>query len=227
MNKSENIKNLAAALARFQAEIQNPKNTADNPYYKSKYAPLQDVLNIARPLLAKHGLSVLQIPGGDGEHISVTTLLMHDSGEWIESDPLILKTDKPTAQGAGSAITYGRRYCLSAVLGISSEDDDDGNSASGKNGKPEKSLENKDKPEVGEPKTQSPEVAPQQPELEKGKIQRLQILRRQKGVSDEKHQEFLKKLGVGSSKYLSEEQYQRYIDYLNKLPDAKGEEKSA
>lgn len=132
MNKSESIKEIATALAKFQAEVENPKNTQDNPFFKSKYAPLNDILNLVRPLLTKQGLSVLQSPSGDGERITITTMLMHSSGEWIELDPLILKADKVTAQGAGSAITYGRRYAVSALLGISSEDDDDGNSASGK-----------------------------------------------------------------------------------------------
>src|SRR5690606_332377 len=81
-----------------------------------------------RPLLSKHGLSIVQSPSGDGERISSHTMLIHESGEWIEFDPLVLKAEKMTPQGAGSAITYGRRYALSAVLGISSEDDDDGNS---------------------------------------------------------------------------------------------------
>ena len=128
MNKSESIKNLAVALLKFQSEVENPKNTADNPFYHSKYAPLQDVLNTVRPLLSKHGLSVIQSPAGDGQSVSITTMLLHESGEWIEFEPLVLKAEKITPQGAGSAITYGRRYALSAVLGISSEDDDDGNS---------------------------------------------------------------------------------------------------
>lgn len=129
MNKSESIKELATALAKFQGEIKNPSNTAINPFFKSKYAPLETVLNTVRPVLAKHGLSILQAPSGDGEHIIVTTTLLHISGEWIESPELVLKADKATAQGAGSAITYARRYALSAILGISSEDDDDGNVA--------------------------------------------------------------------------------------------------
>jgi len=136
MNKSESITNLAKALASFQNEVQNPKNTADNPFFKSKYAPLNDVLNLVRPLLSKHGLSVLQSPSGNGSDIIISSILMHSSGEWIEPDPLILKADKATAQGAGSAITYGRRYSISAMLGISSEDDDDGNHATGEPNKP-------------------------------------------------------------------------------------------
>lgn len=129
MNKSESIKELAIALSKFQGEIKNPGNTAENPYFKSKYAPLNDVLNLVRPILSKNGLSVVQAPSGDGESIVVTTTLLHESGEWIEFNPLVLKTDKATAQGTGSAITYARRYAISAILGISSEDDDDGNIA--------------------------------------------------------------------------------------------------
>lgn len=135
MNKSESISNLAMALCKFQGEIENPKNTANNPFFKSKYAPLSEVINTARPILFNNGLSILQSPSGDGEHIIITTLLMHSSGEWIEGEPLILKADKPTAQGAGSAITYGRRYALTAILGIASEEDDDGNSATGNKAK--------------------------------------------------------------------------------------------
>lgn len=134
MNKSESIANIAQALSDFQGEVSNPKQTADNPFFKSSYSPLSEVINTIRPILAKHGLSVLQAPSGDGERIIVTTLLMHSSGEWIEGDPLILKADKVTAQGAGSAISYGRRYALSAVLGIASEEEDDGNHASDNSG---------------------------------------------------------------------------------------------
>lgn len=131
MNKSESIKNIAKALAAFQNEVKNPANTAENPYFKSKYAPLNEILNDVRPLLAKHGLSVIQSTGGDGNNIVITTLIMHESGEWIESEPLVLESDTKKGiskvQAAGSAITYGRRYALSAMLGISSEDDTDGN----------------------------------------------------------------------------------------------------
>lgn len=129
MNKSESIKELATALAKFQGEIKNPSNTAINPFFKSKYSPLDTVLNTVRPILSKHGLSIIQAPSGDGESIIVATTLLHSSGEWMEFPNLVLKADKATAQGAGSAITYARRYALSAILGISSEDDDDGNVA--------------------------------------------------------------------------------------------------
>lgn len=153
MKMSENLSNLAAALAKFQAEVKNPANTAANPFFKSKYAPLPDILNIVRPLLSKHGLSIVQMPSGDGENITVATLLLHESGEWIEACPLTLRADKTTAQGAGSAITYGRRYAVSALLGISSEDDDDGNHAS----KPEQKQPEQKKAEPK--KAEKPELA--------------------------------------------------------------------
>lgn len=138
MQKSESIKELAAALCKFQADVSNPKNTARNPMFNSKYAPLEVVITTVKPIMARHGLSFLQSTSTEGENVIITTLLMHESGEWIESDPLTLPAYQSrkgggkefTAQGAGSAITYGRRYSLSAMLGISSEDDDDADHAS-------------------------------------------------------------------------------------------------
>ena len=133
MQTSETIGSIAKALATFQGEVQNPKNSADNPYFNSKYAPLSDILNLARPLLAKNGLSISQFTSGKLDEIYIETVLLHESGEWLRSDPLILPGEQSikgggktlSVQGAGSAITYGRRYCLSAILGLSSEDDDD------------------------------------------------------------------------------------------------------
>ncbi len=129
MNKSESIKNLAAAMAAFQGKVKNPPRSADNPFYKSKYAPLEVVVDTAKPILNECGLSYIQSCSGDGSNISVTTLIMHSSGEWVETEPLIVKAERATAQGAGSAITYARRYALAAALGLASDDDDDGNGA--------------------------------------------------------------------------------------------------
>lgn len=131
MKKSEGIKNIAGALVKFQKEIENPKNTARNSFFKSKYAPLNEIINHVKPMLTKNGLSYIQNVAGDGDSITVTTVLFHESGEWIESEPLTIENQEnkgvSKAQGAGIAITYARRYSLSAILGISSEDDNDGN----------------------------------------------------------------------------------------------------
>ena len=128
MNKSETIAKLAEALAKFQAEIRNPSNTVVNTYWKNKYAPLSEVFNTIRPILGKYGLSFIQnqITEQEGK-LGILTLLMHSSGEYIETDPIFATLEKNTPQGVGSASTYLRRYSISSTLGISSEDDDDGN----------------------------------------------------------------------------------------------------
>lgn len=136
MRTSESITNISAALAAFQGDVTNPKHSAraDVPTrtggkYSYSYTPLQDIINHIRPALAKHKLAVIQSPRSeDGSSITVTTLLVHESGEWIEADELTMKAEKVTAQGAGSIITYARRYALSAVLGLATEDDDDAGS---------------------------------------------------------------------------------------------------
>jgi hypothetical protein len=130
MNKSDSVANIHKALAKFLLEVKNPPNTTLNKFYGSMYAPLADILNMVRPLLNKHGLSIVQSAGGDGERISVSTLIMHDSGEWIETDPLYAKLDKANPQHAGIGVTYCRRYSLNAALGISGEEDNDGNEPS-------------------------------------------------------------------------------------------------
>ena len=130
MKKSESIKELAAALAKAQAEMKPAIFDCVNPHFKSKYASLTAVWEAARGPLAKHGLSVLQ-RFESGEPMVMSTLLAHASGEWIESDYPI-KPVKTDPQGYGSAISYARRYSLAALLGIVSDSDDDANAASGK-----------------------------------------------------------------------------------------------
>lgn len=131
MQTSQSIENISKSIIALNAELSNPKNTADNPFFKSKYAPLNEILNEVRPLLSRHGLAVIQNTMSIDDRIGIQTVIIHTSGEQIASDILLLKGDKDTAQGQGSAITYGRRYQLSAMLSIASEDDDDGNTASG------------------------------------------------------------------------------------------------
>ena len=128
MKTSESIAELAKALSAAQAEMTGAKKSANNPFFKSQYADLASVMQaIAKPF-ASHGLSFVQSVGHEHGGISVTTLLMHESGQWIESDPLVLPPTKPDAQGFGSSITYGKRYGLQAMAGVPSVDDD-GNAA--------------------------------------------------------------------------------------------------
>ena len=128
MNTSESVASLAKALSAAQGEFPTVKKDADNPFFQSKYADLASVVQAAAPILAKNGLSIVQLPGWDGERDTLTTRLMHAAGDWIE-DTMVLKPIKNGPQAQGSAITYARRYAYSAILGIVTEADDDGNAA--------------------------------------------------------------------------------------------------
>lgn len=129
-NKSESIKEIASALTKFNGEVSKISKGAENPFFKSKYATLDDIVDEVRPILTKHGLSILQFPGGDGENVIMKTMLLHESGEWIESDPLIMKPVKNDPQAFGSCVTYARRYSLNSFLSLNTGEDDDGNKAS-------------------------------------------------------------------------------------------------
>ena len=128
MNKSESIAELAKALTKAQAAMGGASKSATNPFFKSKYANLGSVIHAIKEPFAKFGLSYAQFPIEDAGRFGIETILMHESGEWL-SQSFTVQLTKQDAQGAGSAITYCRRYGLQAVAGIPSEDDD-GNSAS-------------------------------------------------------------------------------------------------
>lgn len=123
--------NLATALIKAQAEFRTVPQSGNNPFHKSKYSTLKDCWDTARPVLAKHGLCVLQFPDvmGDGNYV-LKTVVMHESGESMEGYQPVLSA-KQDAQSMGSALTYARRYGLCAALGlVSGDEDDDGNAAS-------------------------------------------------------------------------------------------------
>lgn len=119
---SPNVGKLFDALAKAQGEIRGAAKDATNPHFKSKYADLASIVDAARPL-AKHGIATVQIPFSENGEIGVTTILGHGSGEWI-SGRLSVKPLKLDPQGAGSVLTYLRRYSLAAMAGIAPEEDD-------------------------------------------------------------------------------------------------------
>ena len=127
---SETISELAKALVKFNARVGKISKDAKNPFFKNNYATLDNIINEVRPILSAFGLNILQLPSSDGEHIKISTLLMHESGEWLESDGLTMKPVKNDPQGMGSAITYARRYALQSFLSLNTGEDDDGNNAS-------------------------------------------------------------------------------------------------
>lgn len=120
---SEHIAAIGKALAAAQGEIDNAGKNASNSHFGSKYADLSAILNAVREALPKHGIAFTQHPSFESGVVTVETLLIHDSGEWIKS-AISAPVTKQDAQGVGSATTYCRRYSLAAIAGIAQEDDD-------------------------------------------------------------------------------------------------------
>lgn len=118
------MKNIASALIKAQLEMQTPKKGSTNPFFKNKYADLNDVLSAIVPALNNNGIVLLQpLVNIDGKNF-VKTVLMHESGETFESLAEIFCSKPNDAQAYGSGISYARRYSLSSICGIGSEDDD-------------------------------------------------------------------------------------------------------
>lgn len=125
MLKSEQINELAAALAKAQGQFEGAKKSSSNPFFKSKYADLAECWNTCREALTANEISVIQMPEEINENgrLNITTMLAHSSGQYISST-LTMTVTKLDPQAIGSAITYGRRYALAAMVGLAQEDDD-------------------------------------------------------------------------------------------------------
>jgi hypothetical protein len=128
MKKSESIAKLAPAFVKAQAAMAGAVKGAKNPFFRSKYANLEEVIRVVKQPFEDNGLSFIQFPISSEGHAGVETIILHESGEFITNE-LLLKCSKSDPQGMGSAITYARRYGLQSACGIPSEDDD-GNAAS-------------------------------------------------------------------------------------------------
>jgi hypothetical protein len=130
MKMSDSIAQLAEALSKAQGQIDAASKGAVNPHFKSKYADLNALREVIREPLAVNDLSVIQLPRFSDKEVEVETMLMHKSGEFI-AETLRMPVGQTTAQAVGSALTYCRRYSLSAILNLAA-DDDDGNAATEK-----------------------------------------------------------------------------------------------
>jgi len=138
MQKSESIKHIAQALIVFHLKVDTIKKDAKNPFFKSTYASLTNILDAINEPLIESDLTVSQFPTGDN---GLTTILIHGaSGEWIQST-YEMKPVKDDPQGRGSCITYQRRYALASVLSLNIDEDDDGNKATYPTGGPDKQAE--------------------------------------------------------------------------------------
>jgi hypothetical protein len=128
--QSEQIDQLAIALAKAQSENGTVHKDAKNPFFKSNYATLAQVWETVRPILTAHGLSVVQMPSHDENGYYVESMLIHSSGQWIKSKTY-MKPVKDDPQGIGSLISYARRYALQSLVMVC-PDDDDGEMAMGR-----------------------------------------------------------------------------------------------
>ena len=133
MERSELINELAMALSKAQANFGAIKKTGSNPMFKSQYSTFDDVLAVVRQPLADNGLAFTQmLDTVEGAH-TMTTYLMHTSGQWMSATvsviPMAGNKGTNEVQVFGSALTYMKRYALAAMLGVAGDEDDDGNGA--------------------------------------------------------------------------------------------------
>ena len=132
MNKSNSIANLAVALSQAQKEMPVVLFDAKNPFLKNNYATLGAIISATKPVLAKHGLSISQFPVSEQGRIGVTSILMHESGEYLEETiSLVPEHGKGVSdnQAAGITITYLRRYAWASICGAYADEDADGANA--------------------------------------------------------------------------------------------------
>ena len=143
MTHSEQINEIASALAKAQAKIKNAEKSAENPGFKrgnqaSKYADLAAIWDACREALSANGIAVVQAPESEGPSVRVETMMVHSSGQWFK-DTISAMAAAAGPQQVGSAITYLRRYALAAMVGVAPADDD-GEAAMGRDtpaGRPE------------------------------------------------------------------------------------------
>ena len=124
------MKNLYAALAKAQAMMDKAAKDSTNPHYKSKYADLASCTDAIRPAFAANGLAYIQVSHDSDKAACIETIIIHESGEQVSCGKVSVPVAKLDAHGFGAAMTYARRFSLSAAVGLATEDDD-GNSAVG------------------------------------------------------------------------------------------------
>ena len=130
---SESVIEISKALSKFQGEVKQPKKDGTNPHFRSTFVTLDGVVAAITDTAPKYGLSFLQFPLNEEDKVGVKTIILHDSGEFIEGDPIFTKPMKSDPQALGAVITYLKRYSLSAIFGITADVDDDAEGAMDRN----------------------------------------------------------------------------------------------
>lgn len=158
MKQSETTSQLMAAFIKAQPQFRSAMKAKDNTYFHSKYADLAEVLEACKKPLIDNGFAIMQpLSGEDGEKITITTRLVHTSGEWVE-ESVSCRPKDGTPQAFGSAATYLRRYSLASLLGVVTEDDDGATGSGTVDSKPTQRPEFEPKKE--EAKHTNPPTAP-------------------------------------------------------------------
>ena len=197
--------NLYAAFIKFQGDFKGMRPDATNPFFKSTYITLDGILETVRPILAKHGLAVMQEATGDGEYIFVKTKLIHETGQILETEVLKMKPQKNDPQQLGSCITYAKRYQLAALLGICESVDDDGNKATHGNSKPSQGNTKSNKPADNK-------------SLTDGQIKRLYTIANTKGISPDDVKKVVQHDYKKDVKDLTKVEYDELCSRIEKKP---------
>ena len=213
MIRSDTLSELNTALCNAQGEFEAVSKTASNPFFKSKFAPLPEVVRAATPILAAHGLAVWQGGHTDDHGELLYTVVLHSSGEYIGSAARMLPVpakqyDKdgnalaPSAQDQGSAITYQRRYQYMAALGLVADEDDDGGRASARS-KPVPRKETRGKPTIPAASTEAVSGADNGSDaalVSEETLKEISAAYKQSGVSAAAFKAILKEVGLPEGK---------------------------
>lgn len=127
MQLSEKIDEITKGLVLYRQQLEQPKKDAKNPFFKSKYVTLDGVINAIDKAIKGTGIAYVQEATSGNNEVSVSTWILHESGQHLAFEPLSVPVSKNDAQAYGSAVTYAKRYALAAAFGVSSDVDDDGN----------------------------------------------------------------------------------------------------
>lgn len=210
METSETKAELFKAFANFKKKLKQPLKDADNPFFKSKYVPLENVVQVVDEAMIDTGLAYIQeIEDLDDGYMRVDTIVLHESGEYMVIKGSKVKPVKNDPQSAGSATTYARRYSLSTAFGIASDPDDDGNGAS--------------QQEKGKTQQKSQQKPKAQPEpvitLDAVKTSLNELVKKTNGDYTKISSYLLKQVGVDNFNALSSQQLFEANDYIKQLSD--------
>lgn len=218
--QSEQINEIAKALSMAQSEMKSAKKDAKNPFFKSDYATLESVSEACLPALNKQAIAVTQLTNVSQDGLTqLITLLIHSSGQWISSTYPVHPT-KNDPQALGSALTYARRYSLAAIAGVVTSDDD-GESAMDRDNKPQEKITYVPKEKITYvPRMSGPTEGTNAVSgvLSQKQLSRLFAISKKAGWSEQDVRDYLKAMGLTSTKELNTVQYEHFCKKMEQFP---------